>query len=123
MTDLEKDLRILFEVFERLHELFSREFSDPVAVSLPFERPTRNSCIGFIGRVNEIRLKRETCDIDVFPKRNWVSKEELQCVSLNTLYNIYVINENVSQHLFPSTRNEGTAKSILLCNVTRRRLT
>lgn len=92
MTDLKKDLRILFEVLERLDELFSREFSDPVAVSLPFERPTRKSCIGFIGRVNEIRLERETCDIDVFPKRNWVSKEELKCVSLNTLYNIYVIN-------------------------------
>lgn len=120
MTNLKKGLRILFEVFERLHELFSREFSDPVAVSLPFERPARNSCIGFICRVNEIRLKRKTCDIDVFPKRNWVSKEELKCVSLNTLY---VINKNVSQHLFPSTRNEGAAKSILLCNVTRRRVT
>jgi hypothetical protein len=70
MTDLEKALRVLFEVFERLDELFSREFSDPLAVSLPFERPTRNSWIGFIGRVNEIGLKRETCDIDVFPQGN-----------------------------------------------------
>jgi hypothetical protein len=69
-TDLEKELRLLFEVFERLNKLFSREFSNPLAVSLPFERPTRNSWISFIGRANEIALKRETCNIDVFPKGN-----------------------------------------------------
>jgi len=81
-------LRILFEVFERLNELLSSEFTNPVVVCLPFKRRTRDVCIGFIRRVHEITVKRETRKVEVLPTRNWVCKEVLQCVSFSTMHNI-----------------------------------
>jgi hypothetical protein len=38
MTDLENGLCVLFEVLERLDELFSGKFANPFVVSLPSKR-------------------------------------------------------------------------------------
>jgi len=108
-TDLENGLRILFEVFERLDELFSSEFANPLVVSLSFERPLGIVCVGFIGRVDEIGLKRETCKVDILPKRNRVYKEELQSVGLSK---VHIMNKSVSQHPFPNTVKQGGAMSM-----------